>query len=58
MRQIAGDLRYSYDITTMIAEETGANILQEVETTAISTERCESLWSPFGVNIDDSRICF
>ena len=42
----------------MIAEETGANILQEVEMTAISTEMCESLWSPFGVDIDDSRICF
>ena len=40
----------------MISEESGTDTLQEEETTAISTEQCENLWS--GSQIDDSRICF
>merc|ERR1711976_1064318 len=39
-------------------ENAGANTLQEVDTTAISGERCESLWAAWGFKIRDSHICF
>ena len=50
--RVGNDLiRHLFDIPEMISEESVADTLQEVETTAISTERCESLWS--GSEIDD-----
>merc|ERR1712038_69466 len=41
-----------------IWEDTSANILQEVETKAISTSQCEHLWRREGYTIKDSHICF